>query len=84
MNLAYRVYVCPEGCDVSYVGEFADQTAAIDAAKEERAGLDRQYWATADAAGHVGGMTAPRSGGEEDESPVYWHGDHCVIAVRYS
>lgn len=81
---AWRVYCCPDGCCASYCGEYDTQEEAEEIAESEPIGLEESMWATARAAGHCAGMTAPGDG-EEDE-PESWHGAagyHCVVKVTY-
>lgn len=81
---AWRVYCCPDGCCASYCGEYDTQEEAEAIAESEPVGLEESLWATARAAGHCAGMTAPGDG-EEDE-PLSWHGAagyHCVVKVIY-
>jgi hypothetical protein len=84
MTKAYRVYKAPDGCDVSFCGEFATLAEAQAHALTEPAGLERSLWETARAAGHCAGMTAP-GGGDESDEPLSWHGnEHCVVEVVYN
>ena len=85
MKTSYRVYHAPDGCDVSFCGEFASLAEAVAVAGQEPGGLPRDQWDTARAAGHCDGMYAPE-GGVEDDEPLSWHGPegyHCVSRVTY-
>lgn len=78
----YRVYDAPEGCDLSFCGEYVTLQEAQSAADDEPEGLPKSLWDTARAAGHCGGQRAPE-GGIEDDEPISWHGDqHCVVEVK--
>lgn len=82
---AWRVYCCPDGCCASYCGEYDTQEEAEAIAESEPIGLEESLWATARAAGHCAGLTAPDPDGEEDD-PQSWHGAagyHCVLKVTY-
>ena len=83
MTTTYRVYNAPDGCDISYCGEFSTLGAAQAAAEREPAGLQQSEWDTARAAGHCGGQYAPESA--EESAPISWHGStgaYCVVGVN--
>jgi len=85
MTTKYRVYEAPDGSSLSYCGEYDTYDEAVAAAETESGGLEEAAWATAHAAGHVAGMTAPEGGVEGDEA-ISWHGVsgwHCVVEVTF-
>ena len=83
VDVRYRVYIAPEGCDMSYCGEYDTLEAAQAAADGEPRGLAKSLWDTARNGGPCYGLDAPR-GGTEDDEPISWHGAdgcHCVVRV---
>jgi hypothetical protein len=78
----YRVELCPDGCDVSFVGDYDSLAKARAAAESGACGLPRADWDTARAAGHVGGMTAPEGGPEEYAEADEWVGYYAITAFR--
>lgn len=83
MTTKYRLYCQPEGSIASYCGEYATQLAAVCAAEAKPLGLTEDQWETARRAGHCGGLYAPDTAGEEDDEPLTWSGDYCVIRTVY-
>jgi hypothetical protein len=83
MRNRYRLYYAPEGSGMGYCGEFETRLMAASAADRKPAALPEDLWDTARLAGHCGGQTAPPLDGAEDEQPLLWVGDYCVIKVRY-
>lgn len=82
----YRVYLAEDGSDLIYCGERDTLAEAQSLAATEPAGLEKALWDTARAAGHCAGFRAPE-GGEEDDEPMSWHGQHgwhCVVRVRHT
>ena len=84
MTTKYRLYCQPEGSIASYCGEFETRALAASAADRQPRGLSEDQWDTARRAGHCGGLTAPDSAGQEDDEPLLWVGEYCVIRTRYS
>lgn len=78
--IGYNVYYAPDGCDEEFVGQ-ADTLA--EARKMTGRGLARCDYATADAAGHVAGMTSPDKTNEADEAAAWFGPDgwHCAVPV---
>lgn len=78
----YNVYHAPDGTAESYLGFARTLTDARRLAANGRA-LPEHLYATARAAGHVCGMTAPDKQREAD-APTAWFGTggwYCAVAV---
>lgn len=83
MTTRYRLYYAPQGSGMSYCGEFETRLEACRTADRSPRGLSEDQWDTARQAGHCGGLTAPPTAGQEDEDPLLWVEDYCIIRVRY-
>ena len=84
MATKYRVYKCPDGCDISYCGEFDSLEDAKDFADGSPSGLAKCLWDTYRAAGGMHASDAPDKRGVESDEPLSWHGElHCVVRVEY-
>lgn len=83
----YRIYFAPAGSDLEFLGEFRTLESAIKKANSASCrltvGLPASDWETARAAGQVAGMTAPDIRGEEEEEPIEWIGDFCIVRTSY-
>jgi hypothetical protein len=78
----YRVYDAPDGCDLSFCGEYDTYEAAAEAAEREPHGMPQAMWATGVAANDAR-LSGP-DGGEEESAPLSWHGAkgwHCVVKI---
>lgn len=78
----YRVYFAPMGSGLTYCGEFAIQAQAQSQAERSPSGTEAAVWSTLIAAGGYD-HRAPDPAGTEDEEPVSWAGDYCVIRTLY-
>lgn len=84
-KIRYRLYHAPEGGTMAFCGEHESRIgAAMTAQRHQPAGLSADLWETARAAGHCGGLRAPDLEGAEEEEPLVWCGEYCVVRVIYS
>jgi hypothetical protein len=78
----YNVYRAADGCSEEFYGfvKTIDEAKALAATGNT---LQECMYATATAAGHCGGISAPDKSNEDAES-VEWFGDgwDCAVAVR--
>jgi hypothetical protein len=79
----YRVYLAPDGSDLSYCGECESLPQARDLAARQPAGVEASIWATLRAAGGTSQHHAPDPAGVEEDEPTDWVGDYCVIRTEY-
>jgi len=86
MTTKFRLYYSPEGCDLSYCGEFGTAAEAEDFADGDPRGLPRSMWDTARAAGGCDRLNAPPTDGEEAEDGFAHCGpdaNHYVVPTKY-
>lgn len=80
----YRLYLAPEGSGMEFCSEHETRMgAALTAERHRPRGLPEAQWDTARAAGHCGGLRAPERSGVEDDTPMLWCGDYCVVRTLY-
>ena len=82
-KIGYNVYHAPDGGSESYLGFVTSLKAARHLAAVGGNELPESLYGTAQAAGHVYGMSAPDKS-HEDTEPTAWFGKggyYCAVAV---
>lgn len=75
----YNVYYSPEGCDEEFCGFATTLASAKKMRKSNR--LPKSLYATAQAAGHCGGLTAPDTSREIEDHITWLDGEFCAVGV---
>lgn len=87
MRSEYRVYLAVPGSDLEFCGQYHKIMDGLEAAfamnKKKTTGLAKSEWETAIKAGHIAGLVAPDSHGQEEDDVIAWCGDYCVVRVNY-
>jgi hypothetical protein len=77
----YRVYLAPDGSDLSYCGECKTFKQAAAFAKTRPIGIEKCMWDSYRACNHH--HAVPDPAGVEQDDPWYWVDDYCVVRTEY-